>query len=153
MIWHIITCFSKGDNFIFSEKHLILLRKNFLLFGDNLFCLIGEKLSCSLKRQFISFLLGKNFILQGEKLIIFWENFTLVKEIFSHRKAFCFLRREFLSDFINFFSLRWNRLWNKWAQKAAAKFSIGWAWPSSAQLVLETFLGKSSSQLSSQYCD
>ena len=49
---------------------------------------------------------------------------------------FCFVKREFCQTFLNYFFLRWNRLWNKWAQKAAAKFSIGWAWPSSAQLVI-----------------
>ena len=100
LIWYIITCFSKGDNIIFSDKkkHFIILGKNFLLFWDNSFCLLGDNLFCSLMRQFISSLFGKSFILLGEKSILLWENFTLIRDFFLIKKHFCFLKRELLSD-------------------------------------------------------
>ena len=99
LIWYTITCFSKGDNIIFSDKkHFIILGKNFLLFWDNSFCLLGDNLFCSLMRQFISFLFGKSFILLGDKSILSWENFTLIRDFFLIKKHFCFLKRELLSD-------------------------------------------------------
>ena len=72
--------------------------KNFLLFWDNSFCLLGDNLFCSLMRQFISFLFGKSFILLGEKSILLWENFTLIRDFFLIKKHFCFLKKELLSD-------------------------------------------------------
>ena len=113
---------------LFSHEtiHFLSLWNEFYSLGREIHSLMREFYSC----WRIFFLIEKHFVFLGE-------NFTFVEEIFSHWKVFCFLKREFLSDISKLFFLRWNRLWNKWAQKAAAKFSICWAWPSSAQLVLE----------------
>ena len=94
--------------------------KNFLLFGDNLFCLWGDNLLVLLWDNQFSFYL--------ERMSFSWERKSFSYEKILFRKAFCFVKREIFSDISKLFFLRWNRLWNKWAQKAEAEFSIGWAW-------------------------
>ena len=114
-IWHIVACF------IVSKKTFYPIRKDSFLFGDNLFCLLRENLFSYLFPFYL-----ERILFSWERNSFSYERILLsLERVFSCGKAFYFLKRVFLSGIYKLFFLRWNRLWNKWAQKAAAKFSIG----------------------------
>ena len=100
LIWYIITCFSKGDNIIFSDK-----KKTFYHIGKEFSSLLRQFI-LSLRRQFILFSyetiyflpLWKEFYSLGREIYSLMREFYSHKRFFLIKKHFCFLKRELLSD-------------------------------------------------------